>query len=56
MPCVVLSFFDDTMTTQIGSSVIFDRTTNIFAVTYANGTTTIPANLVSPRIRTGSNT
>ena len=48
MPCVVLNFFDDTMTTQIGSSVVFDRTTNIFAVTYANGTTTIPANLVSP--------
>ena len=47
--CVILSFFDDTMTTQIGTNVIFDRTTNIFAVTYANGTTNIPANLLTDK-------
>jgi len=54
-PFLLLRFFDDTATqdtstgVQIGNdattSVIFDRTTNIFAVTYADGTTTIPADL-----------
>jgi hypothetical protein len=54
-PFLLLRFFDDTATqdtstgVQIGNdattSVIFDRTTNTFAVTYADGTTTIPADL-----------
>ena len=54
-PFLLLRFFDDTATqdvhtgNQIGTdattSVIFDRTTNTLAVTYADGTTTIPANL-----------
>lgn len=44
-PYLVLRFFDDTATNQIGGNVIFDRTTNNFAVTYANGNTNIPSDL-----------
>lgn len=36
-PYVVLRFFDDAGTTQIGGNIIFDRTTNTHAVSYANG-------------------
>jgi hypothetical protein len=44
-PYLVLRFFDDTATNQIGGNVIFDRTTNNFAVTYATGNTNIPSDL-----------
>jgi hypothetical protein len=44
-PYLVLRFFDDTATNQIGQNVIFDRTTSNFAVTYADGTTDIPADV-----------
>ncbi|HEX5223119.1 MAG TPA: hypothetical protein VFZ59_26410 [Verrucomicrobiae bacterium] len=36
-PYVVLRFFDDAGTTQIGGNIIFDRTVNTHAVSYANG-------------------
>jgi hypothetical protein len=44
-PYLVLRFFDATATNQIGGNVIFDRTSNNFAVTYANGNTNIPSDL-----------
>jgi hypothetical protein len=46
-PYLVLRFFDDTTTNQIGGNVIFDRTTSNFAITYADGTTNIPLDLAS---------
>jgi hypothetical protein len=45
-PYVVLRFFSDSAgTVQVGGNVIFDRTSNVNAVMYADGTTTIPADL-----------
>ena len=44
-PYLVLRFFDDTGTNQIGSDSIFDRTGNIHAITYADGNTNIPADV-----------
>jgi hypothetical protein len=44
-PYLVLRFFDNAGTTQIGGNVIFDRTTSNFAVTYADGNTNIPSDL-----------
>src|SRR2546426_7018881 len=44
-PFVVLQFFDDPTVVQVGGNVIFDRTTSDFAVTYADGTTNIPADV-----------
>jgi hypothetical protein len=44
-PYVVLRFFDNSGTNQIGGNVIFDRTGNNFAVTYADGNTTIPSDV-----------
>ena len=44
-PFLVLSFFDVSGTTQVGNNVIFDRTTNTYAVIYASGSTSIPADL-----------
>jgi len=35
----------DTATNQVGGNLIFDRTGNTFAVTYADGNTTIPADV-----------
>ena len=46
-PYLVLRFFDNAGTVQIGGNVIFDRTTNINAVVYANGNTTIPDDLTA---------
>jgi hypothetical protein len=44
-PYLVLRFFDNTGTNQIGGNVVFDRTTSNFAVTYADGNTNIPSDL-----------
>jgi hypothetical protein len=44
-PYLVLRFFDNTATNQIGGNVVFDRTGNNFAVTYADGNTSIPADV-----------
>ncbi len=44
-PYLVLRFFDNTVTNQIGGNVIFDRARNNFAVAYADGTTNIPSDL-----------
>lgn len=44
-PYLVLRFFDDTATNQIGGNVIFDRARNNFAVSYADGSTNIPSDL-----------
>src|SRR6185312_8332079 len=39
--------FRNAANAQVGSTVIFDRTTNIFATVYADGNTSIPADLHS---------
>lgn len=44
-PYLVLRFFDDAGTVQIGSNTVFDRTGNNLAVTYADGNTSIPADV-----------
>src|SRR5690242_11290560 len=44
-PYLVLRFFDNAGTTQIGGNVVFDRTTSNLAVTYADGNTNIPSDL-----------
>ena len=44
-PYLVLRFFDSGGTVQIGGNVIFDRVNNVNAVMYADGTTTIPADV-----------
>ena len=44
-PYLVLRYFDDAGTAQIGGNVVFDRTINTFAVTYADGNTSIPADV-----------
>lgn len=41
-PYVVLRFYDAGGIAQVGDNVIFDRTKNTFAVTFADGNTTIP--------------
>jgi hypothetical protein len=44
-PYLVLRYFDQAGTTQVGGDVIFDRTSNVNAIMYADGTTSIPADL-----------
>jgi hypothetical protein len=44
-PYLVLRFFDEAGTAQVGGNVIFDRASNVNAVTFANGTTEIPADV-----------
>jgi hypothetical protein len=46
-PYVVLGFFDSGGTAQVGENVIFDRVNNVNAVMYADGNTSIPADLSS---------
>ena len=41
-PFLVLRFFDGTGTNKLGTETIFDRTSNMHAVTYAHGNTSIP--------------
>ncbi len=44
-PYLVLRFFDNAGTVQVGGNVIFDRTGNNFAVAYADGNTSIPSDV-----------
>lgn len=46
-PYVVLRFYDAGGVVQVGDNVIFDRTKNTFAVTFADGNTTIPEDLTA---------
>ncbi len=46
-PFVALRFYDANTNLMAGNDVIFDRTTNTFAVTFASGVTAIPADLTT---------